>query len=74
MPRWAFQTKSGLTEIVPLRVDQFALLFDGEPLENHATPAAAAEAISNGTCSWPSVGDPSELGIPAQLSEWTFIP
>src|SRR5258705_10020551 len=56
MPRWAFQTKSGLPEIVPLRVDQFALLFDGEPLENHATAAAAAEAISNGICSWPSVG------------------
>jgi len=50
------------------------LVFDNETLEHHASPEAAAEALANGTCFWPSAGDPSQLGIPEDVSDWTLVP
>jgi hypothetical protein len=73
MGKWIFKTRKGLAEIVPQR-GGFALVFDGQALENHASPAAAAEELANGTCTWPSFGDPSKLGIPYDINDWTFVP
>jgi hypothetical protein len=72
MARWIIKTRKGLAEIVPQQ-GGFALLFDGEALEHHASPGATAEALANGTCFWPSAGDPSKFGIPEELGEWTFV-
>jgi hypothetical protein len=74
MAKWIFKTRAGLAEIIQQRGDNFALVFDGEALENHTSPAAAAEALANGTCFWPSAGDPSQLGIPEEIGEWTLVP
>jgi hypothetical protein len=71
--RWIFKTRAGLAQVI--RVPRgYDLVFDDEILESHASAASAAEALANGTCFWPSAGDPSELGIPEDISEWTFIP
>jgi hypothetical protein len=74
MAKWVFKTRAGLAEIIPQPGGSFALVFDEETLENHASSAAAAEALANGTCFWPSSGDTSGLGIPEEIGGWTFIP
>jgi hypothetical protein len=74
MGKWIFKTRKGLAEIVPERGGGFALVFDGEALEHHASQTTAADALANGTCYWPSFGDPSKLGIPEDINDWTFIP
>ena len=61
--RWVFRTRAGLAQIVPNSMG-YDLVFDDEKLEHHASPGSAAEALANGTCFWPSAGDPSKLGIP----------
>lgn len=74
MAKWVYKTRAGLAQIVPDRGGGFMLLFDDEALEHHDTPSAAAEAIANGTSFWPSAGDPSRLGIPEDIRDWTFVP
>lgn len=74
MAKWIFKTRAGLAEIVPQAGSRFVLVFDGEALETHTSPAAAAEALANCTCFWPSAGNPSKLGIPEEINEWTFMP
>ncbi|MDD1522633.1 hypothetical protein DCG74_00050 [Bradyrhizobium sp. WBAH42] len=51
----------------------FAVTFGGEALGHYASPSSAAEDLANGTCSWPSNGDPSNLGIPENISEWQRV-
>ena len=72
MARWIYKTRAGLAEIRP-EWGGVVLVFDDEALEHHASAEAAAEALANGTCFWPSAGDPSKLGIPEELGEWTFV-
>jgi hypothetical protein len=72
--KWVCRTRAGLAEIIPDRGVGFVLVFDNETLEHHASPEAAAEALANGTCFWPSAGDPSQLGIPEDVSDWTLVP
>ncbi len=71
--KWIYRTRAGIAEIIPER-GGFVLVFDEERLEHHVTREAAAEALANGTCSWPSAGDPSKLGIPEDISEWQRVP
>lgn len=73
MAKWIFRTRAGLAEIIPEKGGRFVLLFDGDVLESHASPAAAAQALANGTCFWPSAGDPSGFGIPEDVDEWTLV-
>lgn len=70
MTRWVYNTAEGLAEIVASPRCGYTLIFDGDALEWHASPHSAAEALANGTCSWPSFGDPSELGVPEEISGW----
>jgi hypothetical protein len=74
MAKWIFKTRKGLAEIVPQQGGTFALIFDGEALESHASQTAAAEAVANGTCFWPSFGNPSGLGISEEINDWMFVP
>lgn len=73
MVKWIFKTRAGLAQIVPTPKG-FAITFDGETLGHYASPAAAAEDLANGTCFWSSAGDPSNLGIPEDISEWQRVP
>jgi hypothetical protein len=52
MAKWIFRTGAGLAEIIPQQGGSFALVFDNEALKHHASPAAAAEALANGTGHW----------------------
>ena len=74
MAKWIYRTRAGIAEIVPERDGSFVIVFDEEALEHHASHEAAAEALANGTCSWPSAGEPSRLGIPEDIDDWTFVP
>ena len=74
MAKWIYKTRAGLAEIIPERGGGYVLVFDEEHLEHHASREAAAEALANGTCCWPSMGDPSGLGIPEDVNEWVFVP
>jgi hypothetical protein len=71
---WRFETRRGTFRIEPSGNGRFDLIFEDDTLDNHASPSAAAEAAAEGTCIWPSFGNPASLGIPADVSEWTFIP
>jgi hypothetical protein len=73
MVKWVYRTRAGQAQIVPAPKG-FALMFDGEALGIYASPAAAAEDLANGTSFWPSAGDPSEMGIPEDITEWQRIP
>ena len=74
MAKWIFQTRAGLAEITSERNGGFTLTFDEAALEHHASPENAADALANGTCFWPSAGDPSTFGIPEDIREWTYLP
>ncbi|GLR89973.1 hypothetical protein GCM10007857_66870 [Bradyrhizobium iriomotense] len=73
MVKWVFRTHAGKAQIVPTPKG-FAIVFAGETLEYHSSPAAAAEALAKGACPWPSAGDPSNMGIPESISEWQRLP
>lgn len=72
MAKWIFPTRAGMAEIIP-QSGGFVLVFDGDALEHHGSAEAAAEALANGTCTWPSAGDPSKFGIPEEIGDWTFV-
>lgn len=70
---WRFATPKGAFVILP-RANYFVLLFETEELENHASAPEAALAAAQGTCRWPSCGDPAKLGLPDNLAGWTRVP
>ncbi|NOJ46047.1 hypothetical protein [Bradyrhizobium archetypum] len=72
MVKWVYRTRAGQAQIVPTPKG-YALVFDGEPLGHYASPASAAEELANGTCHWPSAGNPSDMGIPEELDEWIRV-
>jgi hypothetical protein len=73
MVKWVYRTRTGQAQIIPT-AKGFALMFDGAALGNYVSPAAVAEDLANGTSFWPSAGDPSEMGIPKDITEWQRIP
>lgn len=68
--RYTFVTRRGKAEIVQASRG-WTLLFDDEALGSYASPEIAAEEIVEGTCYWPSAGDPTSFGISDDLSDWT---
>lgn len=68
MGKWIFKTRKGLAEIVQRRGGSFTLLFDGQALEEHSSQTAAADALANGTCYWPSFGDLPVSAFPRILT------
>jgi len=72
MVKWFYKTHAGVAQIVPTGED-FTVTLDDETLRRYASPASAAEDLANGTCSWPSAGDPSNLGIPDKISQWQRV-
>lgn len=67
---WQHKTRWGVVAIVH---DQghFDVIFDGEGLGNYHSAESALDDLVGGHTFWPSCGkDPSEMGIPDDLSEW----
>lgn len=67
---FSYATKRGTFRITQRADGRWTLWFKDEALENHPSAQSAAEAVADGGCFWPSIGDPSELGIPEDVSEW----
>lgn len=68
--RYSYATRKGTFHIVT-RQGKWHIYFDGDNIDGpFPSPQAAAEAVSAGTCAWPDFGDPSELGIPDDISDW----
>jgi hypothetical protein len=70
---YVFQTPRGRFAIVPER-DGFNVLFEDEVLGWYGAPEQALDDLVGGHTYLPSNGvDPSTLGLPDELSEWTFM-
>jgi len=53
---------------------RFHVIYDDEDLGSYATPQQAVDDLAGGHTYWPSSGlDPSELGIPEDLSFWEHL-
>jgi hypothetical protein len=70
---WSFKTTRGTFYVQPRHDGRFQYFFEEEALESHSSPEDCAFALAAGTGTWPSCGDPSELGIPSDLRKWTKI-
>ena len=73
MAHWQWRTRRGVFTIAPDGTGRWNLFFGSDCLGNYATPAQAAEDVAGGHSAWPSFGDPSALGISADVSDWTFV-
>ncbi len=67
---WFYETSYGTFSIRRREDGRYVCFFEDEALESHESPQACAYALGSGTCTWPSVGDPSLLGVPEELSAW----
>ncbi len=72
--QWEFLTPLGAFRIMPRDDGRFDLVFEAEGLGGYYSPEQALEDLVGGSCFWPSIGDPTKLGIPDDLSDWTFVP
>lgn len=68
---YTFATRAGLFKIVQERNGRWQAMFEDEGLGSYINATQAAEDLSGGHTFWPSCGDPSRLGIPSDLSEWS---
>jgi hypothetical protein len=72
--RWTFVTAHGAFHIVPVSGGRFEARFEDEGLGSYFSPEQALDDLVGGHTFSPSSGiDPSEVGLPDQLSDWTFV-
>ena len=70
---WFFDTKWGRFSIVPAG-DRFNVMFGDENLGTyHSAVAAVDDLISGHTYPLPGKLDPAKMGLPTELSGWTFV-
>lgn len=69
---WTVQCEYLRFTISPGR-NGFDVICDGEVLGTYSSPDAALEELVGGRTDWPGTVDPSELGLPDDLSEWAFF-
>lgn len=72
-PHYTWRTRRGTFAIAPDGEGRWNLFFGSDCLDNYETPDQAAEDAAGGHCAWPSFGDPSALGISADVSDWAFV-
>ena len=72
--RWEYRTPQGVFRIVRESEDPHCeILFEDEPLGHASYSAEALELLIGGHTTWPSAGDPKNMGLPKTLAEWTFV-
>lgn len=69
---YRFTTRVGQFRIVP-SAGRWEAMFQDEKLGNYATAQLALGDLAGGHCDWPSCGDPSQFGLPDDLSDWRFV-
>ncbi|HLA34305.1 MAG TPA: hypothetical protein VJ001_05490 [Rhodocyclaceae bacterium] len=70
---YRYTCRVGEFRLVPDRNGRWNAMFDDEGLGSYATVHQALEDLVGGHTYWPSCGDPSELGLPDDLSGWEAI-
>jgi hypothetical protein len=70
---WEYRTRRGAFRIVPAQ-NGWGVTFEDEGLGVYHSPASALSDLVGGHTFWPSAGDPSGMGLPDELAEWTFVP
>lgn len=72
---WVFRTRYGVASVRQLSDGRYGAFWDDENLGSYLRPGQAAEDLAGGSTHWPSSGvNPGTLGIPDDLSDWTFQP
>lgn len=67
-----FKTRKGTFRIVR-DGDRWRPVFEDEVLMgSYPSPQHALDDLARGSTDWPSCGDPSELGLPEEISDWHF--
>lgn len=51
--------------------DRFHVFFEDENLGDYPSPSSALDDLVLGHTDWPASEDPSEAGLPEELSDWT---
>lgn len=70
---WQFETRQGTFRIIPLN-GRYHPFFEDDDLGSYHSLVAALDDLVGGHTFFPSSGiDPSECGLPDDISEWTFI-
>ncbi len=70
---WKYKTQWGTFAIIPQR-GRFEVMFDDENLGSYHTAVAALDDLVGGHTFSPSNGlDTSDIGLPDELAEWTFV-
>lgn len=70
---WRYKTKWGMFAIVP-QGDRFEAMFEDKSLGPYHSAVAALDDLVGGHTFSPSDGlDTSEVGLPDELAEWTFV-
>lgn len=69
---WSAQSEYLIFTISPDR-NGFDVICGGEVLGTYSSPEAALDELVGGRTGWPGAVDPSELGLPDDLSEWAFF-
>jgi hypothetical protein len=70
---WEFKTHQGTFRIVPTN-GRYQAFYENEGLGFYHSAEAALDDLVGGHTFLPSNGlDPSTCGLPADISEWTFI-
>lgn len=71
---WEFTTRKGTFSIRQSQDGRWHPWFRDEDLGSYWSPEQALDDVSGGHTFTPSCGDTSRLGLPEDLSEWTFVP
>lgn len=68
---YAYRTRAGTFRIALEANGRWQVMFEDERLGSYHSAQAALDDLAGGHTFWPSCGDPSQLGLPGELSEWS---
>jgi hypothetical protein len=67
---YVHKTRVGAFSIELKETGRWHVMWNGDDLGSYHGPQAALGDLVGGHTRWPACGDPSELGLPSDLSEW----
>lgn len=70
---YRFKTKVGDFHILQRQDGNWHPMFQDEDLGPYQTAQHALDDLAGGHTYWPSCGDPSQYGLPDELSEWELV-
>lgn len=68
---FAYRSRAGTFRIVQEPNGRWQAMFEDEGLGSYHSAQAALDDLAGGHTFWPSCGDPSQLGLPEDLSAWS---